>query len=415
VVPAGGARLLSWLLATWALGTAASEGLMQVSADAVVLWALVLLATGRARVPRNLRPALLAGGLLAAYQALSPLLVRLAGSSEWPTAGRWLQCLDTAAAPALAVAAVVGVRWTAVELAAVAGWTGSVATGVLQHFVRWEAPLPTLLRLPVGRVHEVFAQEGQPRFAAGGFFFHRLRFAHGAVALLGPSLAASLRASGTRRRWLGAGMVVLCALAIYLAFARAALGAALLVCAAAGAALSRGWARRAGVLGVLILLLAVALAPGWRLRLSDAGANLFNGERALARAAGWDLVQRHPLLGVGFGNYHSAALARATDTGLPPQLARDAHALWLTTWAETGLVGLLLWLAWQGLLGLALFRRARDGAWPALGALLSWGAFHALAVVHHLPFHSSVHLTFALVWGMGLVRAGDATQPSTRL
>jgi O-antigen ligase len=302
-----------------------------------------------------------------------------------------------------------------VELAAVAGWTGSVATGVLQHFVRWEAPLPTLLRLPVGRVHEVFAQEGQPRFAAGGFFFHRLRFAHGAVALLGPSLAASLRASGTRRRWPGAGMVVLCALAIYLAFARAALGAALLVCAAAGAALSRGWARRAGVLGVLILLLAVALAPGWRLRLSDAGGNLFNGERALARAAGWDLVQRHPLLGVGFGNYHSAALARATDTGLPPQLARDAHALWLTTWAETGLVGLLLWLAWQGLLGLALFRRARDGAWPALGALLSWGAFHALAVVHHLPFHSSVHLTFALVWGMGLVRAGDATQPSTRL
>jgi O-antigen ligase len=412
VAPRGGRLLLTGLLSAWALGTAASEGLMQVAADATVLWALLLLLSGRARVEKGLRAPLFAGGLLALYQALSPLLVHLAGSKEWPSAGRWLQCLDTASAPALAVAAVVGVRWAAVDVAALVGWTGSVATGVVQHFVRWEAPLPSLLRLPVGRVHEVFAQEGQPRFAAGGFFFHRLRFAHGAVALLGPSLAAALRASSVRRRRLGALLVVLCALAIYLAFARAALGAALLLAVAAAAALTRGWARRAGFAGVLLLLLAVALAPGWRQRLSEASANLFNGERAQARAAGWDLVQRHPLLGVGFGNYHSAALARAEDTGLPPQLARDAHALWLTTWAETGFLGLLLWLAWQALLGLALFRRARTGAWPALGALLCWVAFHALAVVHHLPFHSSVHLTFALVWGMGLVRDAEAPQPS---
>jgi O-antigen ligase len=399
--------LVTGLLAAWALGTAASEGLMQVAADAIILFALVLLATGRARVEAKLRPPLFAGGLLAAYQALSPLLVQLGGGTDWPPAGRWLQCLDTAAAPALVVAAVVGVRWTAVEVAAVAGWTGSVATGLVQHFVRWEAPLPTLLRLPVGRVHEVFAQEGRPRFAAGGFFFHRLRFAHGAVALLGPALAASLRAASARRRWLGVWLAFLCALAVYLAFARAALGAAVLVGVAAGAALSRGWTRRAGMAGVLVLLLAVALAPGWRMRLQDASANLFDGERAAARAAGWDLVRRHPLLGVGFGNYHTAALARSAETGLPPQLARDAHALWLTTWAETGLLGLLLWLAWQGLLAFALFRRARAGAWPALGALLSWGAFHALAVVHHLPFHSSVHLTFALVWGVGLVYPGQ--------
>jgi O-antigen ligase len=402
------------LLCAWALGTAASEGLMQVAADATILCALVLLAMGRAQVAADLRPPLLVGGVLALYQALSPLLVHFSGGADWPSPGRWLQCLDTAATPALVVAASVGVRWTAVEVAAVGGWTGSVALGVVQHLVRWEAPLPTLLRLPVSRVQEMFSSEGRPRFAAGGFFFHRLRFAHGAVALLGPALATSLRAASARRRWLGAWLLLLCVLAIYLSFARAALGAAVLVGGAACLTLSRGWARRAGLAGVLLLLAAVALAPGWRLRLADATENLFGGERAQARSAGWDLVRRHPLLGVGFGNYHSAALARSGDTGLIPQLARDAHALWLTTWAETGLVGLLLWLAWQVLLALALLRRMRLGAWPAAGALLSWGAFQALALVHHLPFHSSVHLTFALVWGVGLVYPGEPMEPSAR-
>jgi O-antigen ligase len=405
-------KLVTALLVAWALGTAASEGLMQVAADSTILLSLLLLALSQTRPESDVRPPLWAGALLAGYQALSPLLAHWAGAPGWPPTGHWLQCLDTAAVPALVVAATAGVLWTAVEAAAVVGWTGSVAVGLLQHFVRWETPLPSMLRLPVGRVHEVFSSEGRPRFAAGGFFFHRLRFAHGAVALLGPALAAALSRSGARRRWLGAWLVLLCGLAIYLAFARAALGAAVLLCIAAGLALSRGWARRAGLAGLLVLLAAVALAPGWRLRLSAASDNLFDGERAQARAAGWDLVRRHPLLGVGFGNYHAAAEARASETGLPPLLARDAHAVWLTTWAETGLVGLFLWLAYQGLLARALWQRARTGAWPAAGALLSWVGFQALGLAHHLPFHSSVHLTFALVWGVGLAYRSDAPQPS---
>lgn len=410
-------RLTRWgtlataLIAAWTLGTAASEGLMQVAADATVLAALVLLALRRVRVPPDVRWAVLAGATLAAYQALSPLLVHALGThGGWPPTGRWLQCLDTAAAPALVVAALVGVGWTGVELAAVAGWTGSVALGLVQHLVRWEVPLPPLLRLPVDRVHEVFAPEGRPRFAAGGFFFHRLRFAHGAAALLGPALAASFQAASVRRRWVAAWLALTCALAVYLSFARAALGAVVLLVAAAGVALSGRLGRRAGIVGVAVLLAAVALAPGWRARLADAGQNLFDGERAVARAGGWDLVRDHPLLGVGFGNYYAAALARSEATGLPAHLARDAHTLWVTVWAETGLVGLLLWVAWQVLLAVALLRRARRGAWPAAGALLSLGAFQALALVHYLPFHSSVHLTFALVWGVGLAHAGDAQE-----
>jgi O-antigen ligase len=289
-----------------------------------------------------------------------------------------------------------------------------VALGLVQHLVRWEVPLPPLLRLPVDRVHEVFAPEGRPRFAAGGFFFHRLRFAHGAAALLGPALAAGFQGTGARRRWVAAWLAGICALAVYLSFARAALGAVVLLVAVALVTLSGKLGRRAGVAGVLVLLAAVALAPGWRARLADAGQNLFDGERAVARAAGWDLVRDHPVLGVGFGNYHAAALARSAATGLPPHLARDAHTLWLTAWAETGLIGLLLWVGWQVLLAMALFRRARQGAWPAAGALLSLAAFQALALVHYLPFHSSVHLTFALVWGVGLAHTGEAQAESAR-
>jgi len=407
--------LITALAALWALGTAASEGLMQVAADATVLASVILIAARRVRVPDDIRAAVLAGATLAGYQALSPLLVHLSrGGGDWPAAGQWLHCLDTAAAPGLAVASGVGLRWATVEMAALVGWTGSVVLGLVQHLVRWEVPLPQLLRLPVERVHEVFAPEARPRFAAGGFFFHRLRFAHGAVALLGPALAAALRAAPARRRWMAAWLAVTCVLAVYLSFARAALGAVLLVALFAALYIARGWNRRAGAAALLALLLAVAVAPGWRVRISEAGRNLFDGERAVARAAGWDLIAGHPLLGVGFGNYRAAALERSRATGLPQHLARDAHALWLTAWAETGLLGLLGWLAWQVLLALALLRRARRGAWPAAGALLSLIAFQALSLVHHLPFQSSVHLTFALVWGAGLGHAGEGVQASAR-
>jgi O-antigen ligase len=401
------------LFAAWALGTAASEGLTQAAADATVLVALLLWATQRVRLPDDVRLPVLSGGLLAAYQALSPLLVHAATGEGWPSTGRWLQCLDAAAAPALVVAALSGVRWTVVELAAVAGWTGSVALGLVQHLVRWEVPLPPLLRLPVDRVHEVFAPGSRPRFAAGGFFFHRLRFAHGAIALLGPALSAAFRATPRLRQWLAIWLALTCGLAVYLSFARAALGATVALGMLAGVALSRGSGRRLGIAGVLLLLLAVFLAPGWRARLADASENVFDGERAAARAGGWDLVKLHPFLGVGFGNYHAAALARSATTGLAPQLARDAHALWLTAWAETGLGGLFLWLVWQLSLARALWRRARAGAWPAAGALLSWVAFQGLALVHHLPFHSSVHLTFALVWGVGLANWGTSSERGT--
>jgi len=168
-------------------------------------------------------------------------------------------------------------------------------------------------------------------------------------------------------------------------------------------------ARVRTAVGVLVLLLGVAalVSPGWHARLGAATENFVGGERALARGAGWDLVHQHPWLGVGFGNYRTAALARAGATGITDQLSRDAHSIALTVWAETGLPGLALWVLLHAALLRALLQRAREGNTVALGAALSWIGYQTLGIAHYLPFHPSVSLGFALVWGVGLVHRAE--------
>src|SRR5262249_44766577 len=146
--------------------------------------------------------------------------------------------------------------------------------------------------------------------------------------------------------------------------------------------------------------------PGWARRWRTSPAE--SARWRVARGGGWDLVHQHPWLGVGFGNFRTAALARASVTGITDQLSRDAHSIALTTWAETGLPGLALWVLFQVALLRALLRRAREGNTLALGAALSWIGYQTLGIAHYLPFHPSVALAFALVWGVGLVHPGSA-------
>jgi len=206
-----------------------------------------------------------------------------------------------------------------------------------------------------------------------------------------------------RRRWVGGLLALACVACIVLSYARAALLTAGLLLLLAALRTARGWARWAALSAILVAVAAALASPGWRVRLGEAGENFFGGERALARHAGWDLVHQHPWLGVGFGNYQQAALARQSVTGITEQLSHDAHLIPLTVWAETGVVGLGLYLALHLSLALSLLRRSRDGHWMAAGALISWGGFQILGMAHFLPFHPSVALAFAFVWGVGLV------------
>jgi O-antigen ligase len=404
------ARVATVLLAAWAAAFWLAEGLLQGVADLALVFSAVLVLRGAALPPDARLPARTALAL-GGWQAVSPLIVRAVGAPALPPAALWLHCLDTAAIAAAALLGAQAVRWAWPAAVFVAGGLLSLALSAVQHAARWSIPVPAFLRLPVGRVHETFG--GEDRYAAGGFFFHRLRLAHASVAALGPAVATALRPAAMRTRVLAAALTLSCLGCIVLSYARAALLTAVLLVALAAVAVTRS-ARVRTVLGALVLLLGAAalVSPGWHARMGAAMANFAGGERALARGAGWDLVHQHPWLGVGFGNYRTAALGRASITGITDQLSRDAHSIALTTWAETGVPGLALWVLLHASLLLALLRRAREGNTVALGAALSWIGYQTLGIAHHLPFHPSVALGFALVWGVGLVYPGSALRES---
>ncbi|MDC0708514.1 O-antigen ligase family protein [Stigmatella sp. ncwal1] len=396
-------RAVTFIFALWALGLVLGELVQQVAAGAAVLCACVLACRHRLPLASDVKAYVGASMALTAWQLISPAIALMTGAADrWPRGARYGQVLDTMAGAAVASVGVAGVPWLLIGALILGGWVLSVGLGVFQHLVRWPWEPPALLKLNPARLHENFGTEEHPRYAAGGFFFHRLRFSHGAIAILGPALAVMAKG---RLVWLrGLATASACALLVapYTAFARAALLTGLTVCAVALALLVRGTPRKVGLAMAVVLVSVVMATPAWRARLGKAVENLWGGERALAMSVGWRLVKEHPLVGVGFGNHKPAALATQAETGITDLLSTDSHNLWLTAWAETGLVGLVLWAAVHALLARALIRRHRAGSVAATGALLSFVGFHVLALVHYLPFHSSVHLSFSFVWGLGL-------------
>ncbi|HVP61300.1 MAG TPA: O-antigen ligase family protein [Myxococcaceae bacterium] len=400
------ARVATALLAAWAASFWLAEGLNQGVADVALVASAVLVLRG-VSLPGEARLPVRAALCLAAWQALSPLVARALGAPGLPPAALWLHCLDTAALAGAVLLGAQVLRWTWPAAIFLAGGLLSLGLSAVQHLVRWSIPIPGFLRVPVDRVHETFG--GEDRYAAGGFFFHRLRLAHASIAALGPALATALGPAAGRTRVLAGTLATACVGCIVLAYARAALLTTGLLVLVAGVVVTRSARVRAAVVALVLAVAAAALvSPGWHVRLGQATENFVGGERALARAAGWDLVHRHPWLGVGFGNYRTAALARQGVTGITDMLSRDAHSIALTVWAETGLLGLLLWALLHAALLRALLRRARGGSTVALGAALSWAGYQTLGIAHHLPFHPSVALGFALIWGVGLVHPGSA-------
>jgi hypothetical protein len=403
-------RAVTFVLAVWVLGTVFAEGLQQAAAGAAVLLALVLFFRKSLSLEPDVRAYVRATLALAAWQLLSPALALLMGAAErWPRGARYGQVLDTVAGAAVASIGTVGVPWALLGGLMAGGWLLASAVGLFQHFVLWSWEPPAFLKLNLSRLQENFGTEEEPRYAAGGFLFHRLRFSHGAIATLGPALAVLARGRVAWPRVLAGAVVGALLIIPYAAFARAALLTGFAVCVLALLLLSHGTPRKVGLAVAAALAVLVVVTPAWRERMGKAAENLFGGERSHAMSVGWRLVKEHPLLGVGFGNHKPAALATQAETGITDLLATDSHNLWLTTWAETGLVGLGLLFCVHLLLARALVRRHRAGSLAATGALLSFVGFHLLSLVHYLPFHPSVHLSFAFIWGLGLCQ--DSERP----
>ncbi len=338
---------------------------------------------------------LLAGTGLPSARALGPILpmalpLLLLISQPSP---RWLRRAAIAFVVALALASILGV----------VQYVYNVRPG--EFIARTDA-----LALAQGRL-----PGDLQRTAAGGFYFHRLKLAHvlmiGIAALVARQVVWPL-ARG--RRILELSLLGLLSVALALTFSRAAVVA---IVAAIGLGLAARAPRGplvAGGLAIALLLLSPWAGGADQL----AALNPTVATRGLIWSRAVEVIGDHPL-GAGLGQYRLVAdrYLEATEPGIVPPGA-GAHSLVLTTWAETGPLG-LAGFAWAWL-GLAWFcaRRLRDRSatigeqtWALTGVIALtalWGA----GLMHDPFFHRVVALAFfALVGALLLQRPTQAADP----
>lgn len=201
----------------------------------------------------------------------------------------------------------------------------------------------------------------------------------------------------------GAVAMVLLLPAITLSGSRSAWLAALVGCIVA-LALSTGEKRRRWVLPIVlaafVLAITVVLAPGAtvdRFRTTFSPSDTGYHVRGWIWDATWRMFSRHPILGVGLGNFgfeippYLGEAAREYGPGAtgPNQIpVLHAHSDLLEIGAETGLVGLVV----LGAL-IALLVRRRGPGW---GALAAYGVFALVNTTMHSPPHVFVFLLLVL-------------------
>ncbi|MGH9154190.1 MAG: O-antigen ligase family protein, partial [Acidimicrobiales bacterium] len=135
----------------------------------------------------------------------------------------------------------------------------------------------------------------------------------GVTTVAGALIVSGLVLSGSRGAWVG----TLAALAVVAALARPALA----------------WPA-ASVTVVAVALILVAAPGNVFAGLDDPDPDTSAGTRVLTWSSGLETVRRHPLLGVGAGNFRTVVKDRGTQV--------DPNNLILLTWAETGVVGVVL-------------------------------------------------------------------------
>lgn len=274
------------------------------------------------------------------------------------------------------------------------------------------------------RVYGTFAQPNP----YGGFINFGLLLA----------LALALFGRDFRERYLAAGAGVLLLGAQALAGSR---GALLGLLVALIVMVTIGW-RRERLAAITAAVSISLIAIGWltnlvperiqqavleQLRVSDAlngtltSANFSTVERLSHWIAGLRMLVAHPILGVGAGNYDAAY----GDYALPdwPDALGHAHNYYINAAAETGILGLIAFLALTAAtlyLGWYVARHTGlAGALPGSQRAIALGLFGALLAlaVHNLTDDLFVHameLQFALTLGclIALLRMSAARQSS---
>jgi putative inorganic carbon (HCO3(-)) transporter len=191
-----------------------------------------------------------------------------------------------------------------------------------------------------------------------------------------------------------------------------------------GALASLGALLRALGAGAGVVVVAVLIAPGYLDRIASIRGveGLFAASprveadgavrgRATEMLAAFHVFLDHPVLGVGPGQYgphYSVAYQGDPDVAfrfLPT--SRRAHNLYLETAAETGLLGLVLFIAIAGTV-LARLWQARARLRPAHPALSELASALALSVFAYLCTAMFLHLSYQRYFWFLLALAGAA-------
>ncbi len=181
-----------------------------------------------------------------------------------------------------------------------------------------------------------------------------------------------------------------------------------------------GVRRRRLVLFVLPLLLGapvVLWTPlGDRLAKADHEFSLVapNSQRQAIWAHAWAMVEDHPVLGVGPGDFaaHCAELKGDERLAGFPRLRHSyhtAHSVYLHLLATSGVVGLLGFLAWLALVVAWFLRRRRDLPLVAAGALSLLAAVLAFGLTDMSLLNSRISGLLALGLGAaaGCIQCGS--------
>jgi putative inorganic carbon (HCO3(-)) transporter len=225
------------------------------------------------------------------------------------------------------------------------------------------------------------------------------------------------------RRLPAAAAIVLIVSGVCLTYSRGALtslGALLLAMVATGTLRPL----RALGAGAGVVVVAVLIAPGYLDRIASirgveglfAPSPLVEADgavrgRATEMLAAFHVFLDHPVLGVGPGQYgphYSVAYQGDPDVAfrfLPT--SRRAHNLYLETAAETGLLGLVLFIAIAGTV-LARLWQARARLRPAHPALSELASALALSVFAYLCTAMFLHLSYQRYFWFLLALAGAA-------
>jgi O-antigen ligase len=143
-----------------------------------------------------------------------------------------------------------------------------------------------------------------------------------------------------------------------------------------------------GLSAVIVCAIAVlVLFPNIRERafsIADLEKNVSNLERIYIWKTSWDIIKDNPLSGIGFrqwrerfGNYTEKYSGdwKFTDNAL-----HHAHNLYLTVAAETGIVGLFLFLVFWAYILIAIWRCTRSSPGGSFENALALGIFFCLFI-----------------------------------